>query len=426
MDLDPYPRHQWIRRGLVDRWIPIQSRSIHLLHYTDAINQTSSFGAGQTPPEKRGKKDPESGGKSSVPSNEKKTQARKPRPVEDAHGGEAPNDAASTSKKKEGKNDGAHTPATPLWTHILKKSFRPQNQSEEKKAANGTLAKAGSRKDTRVFLRFEGTRPDEVVVEHAVRGCLTEEENKGVMRANMTRNAVAILVKSEQAAKSLVDKQEIIKAATGAMVVQTGERWNKFLFRGVTRLRMVKGSWAALAESDVRYEVEKNQGPTDIKKVCVIKLAGCEEKCNVIVFTGEATEVKRNTTLFGDRVGAVKITDKTGPRFCRNCKSFHVGLCRKESKCENCGKAKHGACDRETRCATYLGGHKSSDPRCPLRPRRTGDQWHYPSEWIIQAKRKQVKADLKAKVKEATAKEAEKANPAGLRSNKGKGPAEWN
>ena len=80
----------------------------------DAINQTSSFGAGQTPLKKRGKKDLESGGKLLVPSNKKKTQARKLRPVKDVHKGKAPNDAALTSKKKEGKNDGAHTPATPL------------------------------------------------------------------------------------------------------------------------------------------------------------------------------------------------------------------------------------------------------------------------------------------------------------------------
>jgi len=38
----------------------------------------------------------------------------------------------------------------------------------------------------------------------------------------------------------------------------------------------------------------------------------------------------------------------------------------------------------------------------------------------------QVKANLKAKVKEATVKEAKKANPARLKSNKGKGPIEWN
>ena len=119
--------------------------------------------------------------------------------------------------------------------------------------------------------------------------------------------------------------------------------------------------------------MEKNQGPTDIRKVYVIKLASCKEKCNIIIFTSEATKVKRNTTLFRDRVGAVKITDKTRPRFCRNCKSFHVGLCRKESKCENCGKAEHGACNREIKYATCLGGHKSSDLRYPLRPRRTGD-----------------------------------------------------
>jgi len=84
-------------------------------------------------------------------------------------------------------------------------------------------------------------------------------------------------------------------------------------------------------------------------------------------------EVKRNTTLFGDRVSAVKITDKTRPRFCRNCKLFYISLYRKESKCKNCGKVEHRACNREIRYATYLGGHKSLDPKCLLRPKRTGD-----------------------------------------------------
>jgi len=93
----------------------------------------------------------------------------------------------------------------------------------------------------------------------------------------------------------------------------------------------------------------------------------------VIVFTGKATEVKRNTTLFGDRVSAVKIIDKTGLRFYRNCKSFYIGLCRKESKCKNCGKVEYKACNREIRCATYLGGYKSLDLRCLLRLKRTGD-----------------------------------------------------
>jgi len=106
----------------------------------------------------------------------------------------------------------------------------------------------------------------------------------------------------------------------------------------------------------------------------MIKLASYKEKCNVIVFTGEAIEVKRNTMLFRDRVSVVKITDKTGPRFYRNCKLFYVSLCRKESKYKNCGKAEHRACDRETKCATCLGGHKSLDLRYLLRPRRTGDQ----------------------------------------------------
>ena len=107
--------------------------------------------------------------------------------------------------------------------------------------------------------------------------------------------------------------------------------------------------------------------------MCVIKLAGYKEKYNIIVFTGEAIEVKRNTTLFRDRVGIVKITDKTRLRFYRNCKLFYISLCRKESKCENCGKAEYGAYNREIRCATYLGRHKSLDLRCLLRLRRIGD-----------------------------------------------------
>ena len=49
------------------------------------------------------------------------------------------------------------------------------------KATNRTLVKVGSRKNTRVFLQFKGIRLDEVVVKYIVRGCLTEEENKGVI-----------------------------------------------------------------------------------------------------------------------------------------------------------------------------------------------------------------------------------------------------
>jgi len=108
--------------------------------------------------------------------------------------------------------------------------------------------------------------------------------------------------------------------------------------------------------------------------VCVIKLASYKEKCNIIVFTSKATEVKRNTILFRDRVSVVKITDKTRPRFYRNCKSFYIGLYRKKSKCENCGKVEYRACNREIRCATCLGGYKSLDLRCLFKPRRIGDQ----------------------------------------------------
>jgi hypothetical protein len=46
------------------------------------------------------------------------------------------------------------------------------------------MTKEVIRHDLRVFLRFSGQRLDEVVMEHAVRACLTAEENKGVVRAN--------------------------------------------------------------------------------------------------------------------------------------------------------------------------------------------------------------------------------------------------
>jgi len=93
----------------------------------------------------------------------------------------------------------------------------------------------------------------------------------------------------------------------------------------------------------------------------------------VIIFTGKAIEVKRNTTLFGNRVSVVKITDKTRSRFYRNCKSFYISLCRKESKCENYGKVEYRAYDREIRYATCLGRYKSLDLKYLLKLRRIGD-----------------------------------------------------
>jgi hypothetical protein len=107
--------------------------------------------------------------------------------------------------------------------------------------------------------------------------------------------------------------------------------------------------------------------------VYIIKLAGYKEKYNVIIFTSEAIEVKRNTILFRDRVSIVKITDKTRLRFYRNCKSFYISLYRKESKCKNYRKVEYRAYNREIKCATCLSGYKSLDLKCLLRLRRIGD-----------------------------------------------------
>jgi len=58
--------------------------------------------------------------------------------------------------------------------------------------------------------------------------------------------------------------------------------------------------------------------------------------------------------MFRDRVGAVKVTDKAGPRFCRNCKIHYIGLYRKENKYRNCGKAEYRECKEKPKCVAYL------------------------------------------------------------------------
>jgi len=68
---------------------------------------------------------------------------------------------------------------------------------------------------------------------------------------------------------------------------------------------------------------------------------------------GEDDKIKRSTTLFRDRVRAVKITNKPGLRFYRNCKIYYIGLCRKENKCENYGKVEYRKYKEKTRCTVY-------------------------------------------------------------------------
>ena len=58
--------------------------------------------------------------------------------------------------------------------------------------------------------------------------------------------------------------------------------------------------------------------------------------------------------MFGDRVGVVKVTNKVGLRFYRNCKMHYIGLCRKENKCGNCGKVEYGECKEKPRCVACL------------------------------------------------------------------------
>jgi len=288
---------------------------------------------------------------------------------------------------------------TTLWTMVLKKGFRPKTQKEVNKAAKTVTAKSSHKQDLRVFLRFSGEQPDEVATELAIRECLTPEEGKGLARVTQTRKAVAMVMRSKHDVDTIMAKKEEIATCVGAEKIETSERWEKFIFRGVTRIRRIEGNTATVSEVDIRRDLKK-QWDGEAKKILVIPLANNPEKCNVIVFTGEDQRIGNHVALLGDRIGALRVAEKTTPRQCRNCHMFYIGLCRREAKCENCGRALHGRCEEQTRCGVCHGGHESADPRCPLRPKKQGGQWCYPNEWVVNARRKQTREEIKRKARE--------------------------
>ena len=53
--------------------------------------------------------------------------------------------------------------------------------------------------------------------------------------------------------------------------------------------------------------------------------------------------------MFKDRVEVIKVINKAGLRFCRNCKIYYIGLCRKENKYKNCSKIEHKKCKEKPR-----------------------------------------------------------------------------
>jgi hypothetical protein len=58
--------------------------------------------------------------------------------------------------------------------------------------------------------------------------------------------------------------------------------------------------------------------------------------------------------MFRDRVGAVKVTNKVGLRFYRNCKIYYIGLYRKENKCGNYSKVEYRECKEKPRYVACL------------------------------------------------------------------------
>ena len=106
-------------------------------------------------------------------------------------------------------------------------------------------------------------------------------------------------------------------AAIKAKAMENSKRWEKFIFQGVTRIRNISGQGAQLNQANVVSKLSK-QGEPQPKKIVIIGL-GLDQKCNVIIFISKRQNLKRNTTLFKDRVEAVKIMEKSTLRFYRNC-----------------------------------------------------------------------------------------------------------
>jgi len=58
--------------------------------------------------------------------------------------------------------------------------------------------------------------------------------------------------------------------------------------------------------------------------------------------------------MFRDRVKAIKVTNKAGLRFYRNCKIYYIGLYRKENKYRNCGKVEYKEYEEKPRYIVCL------------------------------------------------------------------------
>jgi hypothetical protein len=95
----------------------------------------------------------------------------------------------------------------------------------------------------------------------------------------------------------------------------------------------------------------------------VIPLANNPEKCNVIVF-------RNHVALFKDRIGALRVAEKTTPKQYRNYYMFHIGLYRREAKYKNCRRALYSRYKKQIRYRVYHRGHKSADLKYPLRPKK--------------------------------------------------------
>ena len=368
--------------------------------FTKALNDTQERDIQKNTPQKPNKtpkkqektKQEKNRGKPETPKKNDKTEST----TKGSKGANATTDNAN--KATQAEND--HT----LWTTVVKAKHRPVTEQQKKRMEKAGPIQRSPACDTRILLRYNDSIPDAAAVKIALQEALPAEARQLITDVRNTRKAVAIHVKTmEDQARLRPFRDEIIRIAKCKSADVT-EKWERLLFRGIrTQYIDLNMQHVSITQEDIAKEVCRNH-PYGPKKV-IMNPALEEGWCNVILFFPTDQCPGPNFTLFGNRNGAIRLEDRGRPTLCKNCNTFHPGLCRKEKSCPDCGARSHpGTCEK--RCTScHSPNHSNEDSRCPLRPKYKEKAWHYPNAWAIQARRHQEKMERAAKQATATRKE---------------------
>lgn len=278
------------------------------------------------------------------------------------------------------------------WKKVIGRNYWPKDQKEAEKAQRRGPVQGKPSRDLRVFMRFEGKAiPDEVWVRGVTREVLEAHGvgHKGILNVIRTERTIAVSCKGPWWQEQLLKISGELQRIVGFTSIERAEKWDKFLFRNVVYRRTVNGKEGLMDVPTANYEVSTLHGHQPMRTY-IFKNKDREDFCNVLFFFKEGNGPKSNVRLFGSNTGGIKLGERGRPRLCRNCKTFHLGLCRREAKCSNCGQADHDICEYVMRCAMcHSRNHKSDDPACPLRPSKKADGWHYANAWTVATRRRQ-------------------------------------